>query len=107
MSNGTISGVTQNNGITLTAFDVAIEVTFQETTNSTIERKGGQARDRFEKITSTRNFIAYVIDGAGNFSRTSAVRTLCDNSYCTVAFTAEEFNLLFSVIRLGSYHQIV
>ena len=54
----------KNDGDTLTNFDVvvdrvddhgrhkkyvAIEVTFQETTNSTIERKGGQARDRFEK----------------------------------------------------------
>lgn len=113
-SNGTIPGVTQNDGTTLTSFDivvdrkndasrhkkyVAVEVTFQETTNSTIERKGGQARDRFEKITSTRNFIAYIIDGAGNFSRTSAVRVLCDNSHCTVAFTPDEFNLLLDFIR--------
>ena len=113
-SNGTIPGVTQNDGTTLTSFDivvdrkndasrhkkyVAVEVTFQETTNSTIERKGGQARDRFEKITSTRNFIAYIIDGAGNFSRTSTVRVLCDNSHCTVAFTPDEFNLLLDFIR--------
>lgn len=113
-NNGTIPGVTQNDGVTLTSFDVvvdrkndtsrhkkyvAVEVTFQETTNSTIERKGGQARDRFEKITSTRNFIAYIIDGAGNFSRTSAVRVLCDNSHCTVAYTPEEFNLLLEFIR--------
>lgn len=106
--------MTQNDGVTLTSFDVvvdrkndtsrhkkyvAVEVTFQETTNSTIERKGGQARDRFEKITSTRNFIAYIIDGAGNFSRTSAVRVLCDNSHCTVAYTPEEFNLLLEFIR--------
>lgn len=113
-SNGTIPGVTQNDGNTLTSFDVvidrkddtsrhkkyvAVEVTFQETTNSTIERKGGQARDRFEKITSTRNFIAYIIDGAGNFSRTSAVSVLCDNSHCTVAYTPEEFHLLLEFIR--------
>lgn len=54
-SNGTIPGVTQNDGTTLTSFDIvvdrkndtsrhkkyiAVEVTFQETTNSTIERKG-------------------------------------------------------------------
>ncbi len=113
-SNGTIPGVTQNDGTTLTSFDVvvdrkndtsrhkkyvAIEITFQETTNSTIERKGGQARDRFEKITSTRNYIAYIIDGAGNFARTSAVRILCDNSHCTVAYTPEEFNLLLEFIK--------
>lgn len=113
-SNGTIPGVTQNDGNTLTSFDVvvdrkddtsrhkkyvAVEITFQETTNSTIERKGGQARDRFEKITSTRNYIAYIIDGVGNFSRTSAVRILCENSHCTVAYTPEEFNLLLEFIR--------
>ena len=108
-SNGTIPGVTQNDGVTLTTFDVvvdrkndtsrhkkyvAVEITFQETTNSVIERKGGQARDRFEKITSSRNYIAYIIDGAGNFARTSAVRVLCDNSHCTVAYIQAEFRLL-------------
>lgn len=113
-SNGTIPGVTQNDGNTLTNFDVvvdriddmgrhkkyvAVEVTFQETSNSTIERKGGQARDRFEKITSSRNYIAYIIDGAGNFSRRSAISTLCDNSHCTVAFTPEEFELLTEFIK--------
>lgn len=113
-SNGTVPGVTQNEGNTLTTFDVvvdrlndtgrhkkyvAVEVTFQETSNSTIERKGGQARDRFEKITSSRNYIAYIIDGAGNFSRRSAIKTLCDNSHCTVAYTPEEFELLIEFIK--------
>lgn len=113
-SNGSIPGVTQNDGNTLTNFDVvvdriddvgrhkkyvAVEVTFQETSNSTIERKGGQARDRFEKITSSRNYIAYIIDGAGNFSRRSAISTLCDNSHCTVAYTPEEFELLIEFIK--------
>ena len=113
-SNGTVPGVTQNDGETLTTFDavvdrvddnsrhkkyVAIEVTFQETSNSTIERKGGQARDRFEKITSNRDYIAYVIDGVGNFSRRSAVGTLCDNSHCNVAYTPEEFEILIEFIK--------
>lgn len=113
-SNGTIPGVTQNDGKTLTTFDVVvdrvndnsrhkkyvgIEVTFQETTNSTIERKGGQARDRFEKVTSSRNYIAYVIDGAGNFARRAAVSDLCNNSHCTVAYTPIEFELLLEFIR--------
>lgn len=113
-SNGTIPGVTQNDGNTLTNFDVvidrksdngrhkkyvAVEVTFQETTNSTIERKGGQARDRFEKITNSRNFIAYIIDGAGNFARRAAVRELCNNSHCTVAYTPDEFELLIEFIK--------
>ena len=113
-SNGTIPGVTQNEGATLISFDVvvdrkddtgrhkkyvAIEVTFQETSNSTIERKGGQARDRFEKITGSRNLIAYVIDGAGNFSRKTAIRPLCENSHCNVAYTPEEFVLLVEFIK--------
>jgi len=113
-SNGTIPGVTQNDGGTLTSFDVvidkvddvrrhkkyvAVEVTFQETSNSTIERKGGQARDRFEKITSSRNYIAYIIDGAGNFSRRSAISVLCENSHCNVAYTPAEFELLIEFIK--------
>lgn len=113
-SNGTIPNITQNDGVTLTTFDivvdrrndngrhkkyVAVEVTFQETSNSTIERKGGQARDRFEKIASSRNYIAYIIDGAGNFSRRSAITVLCENSHCTVAYTPTEFALLVEFIR--------
>lgn len=113
-SNGTIPGVTENDGTTLTTFDavvdrkndtsrhkkyIGIEITFQETTNSTIERKGGQARNRFEKVTNTRNYIAYIIDGAGNFARRSAVSELCDNSHCTVAYTPEEFSLLLEFIK--------
>jgi len=112
--NGTVPGVTQNNGNTLTNFDVvvdrvddnsrhkkyvAIEVTFQETTNSTIERKGGQAVERFNAIASTRNYIAYIIDGAGNFARRAAVRVLCENSHCTVAYTHDEFQLLIEFIK--------
>ena len=113
-SNGTIPGVTQNDGVTLTTFDavvdrkddngrhkkyVAVEITFQETTNSTIERKGGQARSRFEAITNSRNYIAYIVDGAGNFARRSAISVICNNSHCTVAFTDKEFDLLVEFIR--------
>lgn len=113
-SNGTIPGVTQNEGNTLINFDVvidkiadtgrrkkyiAVEVTFQETSNSTIERKGGQARDRFEKITASRNYIAYIIDGAGNFARRSAISVLCENSHCTVAYTPEEFTVLVEFVK--------
>ena len=112
--NGTVPGVTQNKGNTLTNFDVvvdriddnskhkkyvAIEITFQETTNSTIERKGGQAVERFNAIASTRNYIAYIIDGAGNFARRAAVRVLCENSHCTVAYTHDEFQLLIEFIK--------
>ena len=34
-----------------------------------------------------------------NFSRRSAIRTLCDNSHCTVAYTPEEFELLIEFIK--------
>lgn len=113
-SNGTVPGVTENDGVTLTSFDivvdrvsdesrhkryVAIEVAFQETTNSVVERKRGQARGRFEKITASRNYVAYIIDGVGMFARDSASRTLCENSHCTVAYTPAEFDLLCDFIK--------
>jgi len=72
----------------------AIEVSFQVTTNSVIERKAGQAKSRFDQIEKAGYKIAYVIDGAGTFERESALRTICSYSYCTVAFTEEELNLL-------------
>jgi hypothetical protein len=78
---------------------VGIEVSFQETSNSTIERKAREAQARFRNTQNRRCYVAYIIDGAGNFSRTSAVTDLCDNSHCTVAFTPSEFNLLIEFIR--------
>ncbi len=75
----------------------AIEVSFQVTTNSTIERKSGQARTRQELLHSHGHKIAYVIDGAGNFERRSALTTICQYSDCTVSFKDEE------LIRLVEY----
>lgn len=107
VSNGTISGITQNQR-TETTFDlvvahdnkyVAVEISFQETTNSTIERKAGQAQHRFEAISDSGNYICYIIDGAGNFQRHSALQTICNYSHCTVAFTDDELNLLGFFIR--------
>jgi len=88
---GGLPGVTHTDLTTgrLTAFDlvvtngvkyVAIEVCFQVTTNSVIERKAGQAKARYEQIEEAGHKIAYVIDGAGNFQRESAVRTICSYS---------------------------
>jgi hypothetical protein len=45
----------------------AVEVSFQVTTNSTIERKSGQAQARQKLLHAHGHKIAYVIDGAGNF----------------------------------------
>ncbi|MCT7987353.1 hypothetical protein [Laspinema olomoucense] len=87
----------------LTSFDIivtnnikyiAIEVSFQVTTNSVIERKGGQAKSRYELIEKAGHKIAYVLDGAGNFERSSALKTICLYSHCTVAFSESELAVL-------------
>ena len=107
-SNGQIPGVTHNDGRTLTTFDlvvekdgkyIGIEISFQVTTNSTIERKAGQAKARFSNVATSGNYLAYIIDGAGNFQRTSALTTICENSHCTVAYTDAEFDVLISFIQ--------
>lgn len=73
---------------------IGIEISFQVTTNSTIERKAGQAADRLRLMHSNGYKIAYVVDGAGNFHRRSALATICQNSDCTVAYTDNEFDVL-------------
>jgi len=72
----------------------AIEVCFQVTTNSVIERKAGQAQDRQKQLHERGHFISYIIDGAGNFERTSALRTLCEFSDCTVTLKNKELDML-------------
>lgn len=107
---GRLPGVTHTDTATgrLTSFDlvvtkgskhIAIEVSFQVTTNSTIERKAGQARGRFEQINRVGHKIAYVLDGAGNFQRETALRTLCSHSHCTVAFSPNELEILCNFLR--------
>ncbi|WP_228014738.1 restriction endonuclease [Fortiea sp. LEGE XX443] len=92
----------------LTSFDivvsknnkyVAIEVSFQETTNSVIERKSGQAKSRYEQIDKARHKIAYVIDGVGNFRRERAIKTICSYSDCTVAFSENELKRLYEFLK--------
>jgi hypothetical protein len=108
--NGNVSGVTHTDEETgrLTTFDlvvsyqgkhVAIEVSFQVTTNSVIERKAGQARARREQIEQAGHKIAYVLDGAGNFQRSTALTTICTQSHCTVAFSRNELNVLCDFIK--------
>lgn len=109
-TNGHVPGVTHTDEETnrLTNFDivaskgdkhVAIEVSFQVTTNSVIERKSGQARARYQQIERAGQKIAYVLDGAGNFQRKSALGTICAHSHCTVAFSREELDVLCQFIR--------
>jgi hypothetical protein len=78
---------------------VGVEVSFQVTTNSTIERKAGQAADRQMLMHKNDYHIAYVIDGAGNFQRSSAISTICNYSDCTVAYTLSEFKVLANWIK--------
>jgi hypothetical protein len=52
---------------------VGVEISFQVTTNSTIERKAGQAIKRQSLMHKQGYKIAYIIDGAGNFQRSSAI----------------------------------
>jgi hypothetical protein len=78
---------------------VGIEVSFQVTTNSTIERKSGQAADRYNLMHRDGYKIAYVLDGAGNFQRSSALSTICQFSDCTVAYTVSEFKVLADWIK--------
>lgn len=109
--NGTIPGIIQFESAGRkknSSFDVlieyrgryaAIEVSFQVTTNSTIERKQGQAKSRYEQIKEKGFTVAYVIDGAGNFNRKSAIETICNYSDCTVAFSKEELIILCQYLR--------
>jgi hypothetical protein len=102
-SKKTLPNITQNDR-TLTNFDMvatsptgnccAIEASFQVTTNSVIERKAGQAQARLYQLNDAGHVIAYIIDGAGNFQRTSALRTICQYSNCTVTYKDCELDLL-------------
>lgn len=111
---GTIPGVSINDGNTEAKFDVVIdrisdtsrfkpyvgvEVSFQETSNSTVERKGQDAAARFEAVIRKRSFVAYIIDGVGNFSRRAACDVMCANSHCNVGCTPEEFDVLVGFIK--------
>ena len=109
-SSGRLPGVTHTDPLTgrETSFDLvvtngmryaAVEVSFQVTTNSTIERKAGQAKGRYEQIQKAGHKIAYVIDGAGNFQRETAMRTMLSHSHCSVAFSRSELNVLCNFLR--------
>lgn len=105
-NNGSLPGIINRTGVEK-KFDIVvsdgskyigIEVSFQVTTNSTIERKSGQAKDRYELAEKNGFKIAYVIDGSGNFERISALTSICNYSHCTVAFTKTELAKLCEFI---------
>ena len=103
-----IDGVTHNDK-DLTTFDivakntitkkcVGIEISFQVTTNSTIERKAGLAKSRRDLLNSIGHKIAYVIDGSGNFQRSNAIKTIINHSDMTVNFSDNGINSLATFI---------
>ena len=102
-SNKHIPNISHNNRTPL-KFDIVaksplgnycgIEISFQVTTNSTIERKAGQAQNRCATLHKHGHKIAYIIDGAGNFQRTSALKSICEFSDLTVTFKESELDKL-------------
>lgn len=112
INSGHIPGISHDGGETLTNFDVvvvspsgkyfAVEVAFQETTNSVIERKAGQALARRDMLHKAGHKMCYVIDGAGNLNfRRRAVSLIMNYSDCTAAFTEPE------ITRLARYFESV
>jgi hypothetical protein len=78
---------------------VGIEVSFQVTSNSVIERKASNAEDRKSQMGREGHYVAYVLDGAGNFSRAAALTTICQSSDCTVAYSDSELDTLIDFIK--------
>lgn len=111
--NGTLPGVFHKEGGNGTNFDIVVrspnniyfgvEISFQVTTNSTIERKARESESNMKAVHSQGHKICYVIDGAGNIKiRKSAVQTLCDHSDCTVAMSDSEIEYLADYFKLTS-----
>jgi hypothetical protein len=97
---GVLSGVSKSSSGEGTTFDIiiksptkhfAVEVSFQVTTNSTIERKARESDSLKRSVNNAGHFLCYVIDGAGNINiRRRASSILCENSDCTVAMSDSE-----------------
>jgi len=64
---------------------VAIEVAFQETTNSTLERKARQSRELFPLFEHRDCELIHVVDGAGYFERSNALRQMVEFSHLAVS----------------------
>ncbi|WP_099609078.1 hypothetical protein [Vibrio coralliilyticus] len=68
--------------------EFGIEVSFQVTTNSTIERKAREAQSIYAKAEEHGHKVCYVIDGAGNLNvRKQAISTICENSHFTATMS--------------------
>lgn len=108
--NGSLPGVFHNEGGKGTNFDVVVtspnqkhfgvEISFQVTTNSVIERKARESESIMNSVHSKGHKICYVIDGAGNINvRKNAVGILCNHSDCTVAMSELEIRHLASYFK--------
>ena len=78
---------------------VGIEISFQVTTNSVIERKAGLAKSRQDLMQKAGHKIAYVIDGSGNFQRRNAIKTILNFSDCSVNFSESGLKMLAQFIE--------
>ena len=104
-----VEGISQNGKDPIT-FDIvvtnkdtqkscAIEISFQVTTNSVIERKALLAKNRQSLLHRKGHKVAYIVDGAGNFERRSAVEGIMRFSDCTVNFSDEGIMALANFIK--------
>lgn len=110
--NASLPGVYHNDNGNGTNFDIVVvspsnkhfgvEISFQVTTNSVIERKARESESVMRSVHANDHKICYVIDGAGNINvRESAVSILCSHSDCTVAMSDSE------IMHLANYFMIV
>ena len=108
--NSSLPGVFHNFEGNGTNFDVVVtspskkffgvEISFQVTTNSTIERKARESESVMKSVHSKGHKICYVIDGAGNINvRKNAVSILCNHSDCTVAMSDSEIKHLAAYFK--------
>ncbi|MEM5480805.1 hypothetical protein WNY97_13310 [Pseudoalteromonas fuliginea] len=75
--------------------EFGIEISFQVTTNSTIERKARESQSLHKKARAMNHKLCYVIDGAGNINvRKRAIATIFENSDCTVSMSENEIKSL-------------
>jgi len=78
---------------------VAVEVAFQETTNSVMERKARQASLLFRLFNEVGYKLCFVVDGAGFLSaRPKALRDIIHNSHIRVTLKTEELSRLCEFI---------
>jgi hypothetical protein len=107
----TMPNVSQTDDGRLTKFDlvvvnvrtkrcIGIEISFQVTTNSVIERKSQNANNRQTLAHAHGHKVAYIIDGSGNFERKSAIEKIIQYSDCTVNFSDAGLARLARYIKL-------